>query len=253
LPAQLRALAGRALRVNRLSAGVVRLGWLWVGQKAQLFALCERPRPTPGRLVLKLVHVDGPPLGGYAKSAHLLRWQSVRDQARLEGVFDLLLVRRGCLTETARFSLFLEIDGQLCTAPDREVYDGVARRSLLSGFPKPARVMRLTLTDLRRASRIILVNSVRGALEVHQVVNANGVEVWPRATCGKAEGLGQERGPHLPAGGPTRVGGTANGRSGVENRIGLHTRAHRYIKERGEEGRSGEPGCGSDTPLPIMV
>ena len=117
----LEELAHRAIRKNGMRRGVVRIGLHGGVRTMAPFALCEPPRPTPRHPVLQLVHVDHAPLGGYAKSRHHLRWNSFRDEATARGVFDLLVVRRGRLTETGRCNLFLELDGRLCTPPDSEI------------------------------------------------------------------------------------------------------------------------------------
>lgn len=175
---RLRAMVERVLRVNRLHSGVIRLGWLFSERSLVPFALCEAQRPVPEGVVLQLVHVDGPPMGRYAKSAHQLRWESFRHQAQAAGVFDVLVIRRGWITETARFSVFLELDGCLCTPPATEVFGGVAREGLLADSGAVTREKPLTFSHLARASRIVLANSVRGAFDVAQVVDQAGRTVW---------------------------------------------------------------------------
>lgn len=178
----LEELAHRAIGKNRMRRGVVRIGLHGAVGEIVPFVLCEPPRPTPQHPVLQLVHVDHAPLGEYAKSHHQLRWRSFRDQATALGVFDLLLVRRGRLTETGRFNLFLEVDGHLCTPPASEVFAGLARGLLLQATGRAARVRPLAVADLMAARRIVLTNSVRGVLAVSLVRDAIGRVIWKSHT-----------------------------------------------------------------------
>jgi branched-subunit amino acid aminotransferase/4-amino-4-deoxychorismate lyase len=183
---RLEELADRAIGKNRMRRGVVRIGLQGGVGEIVPFALCEPPRPTPQHPVLQLVHVDHGPLGGYAKSHHQLRWRSFRDQATALGVFDLLVVRRGRLTETGRFNLFLEVDGQLCTPPASEVFAGLARSLLLQAVGSEARVRPLAVADLVAARRIMLTNSVRGVLAVSLVRDAIGRVIWKGGTSAES-------------------------------------------------------------------
>ncbi len=176
--ATLRAAVAEVIRANRALSCVIRLGWL-AGGVARPFALCEKARRTPGTIVLQVTHAVGPPLGRYAKSSHVFRWQSLRDQAARAGVFDLLVVREGRLTETSRFNVFLELDGRWCTPPDGEVFCGIARESLLADDRTATRVMPLDLSHLAASSRILLFNSVRGCLAVSRVLDSAGGTFWP--------------------------------------------------------------------------
>lgn len=175
----LRDLVKQVLQANRLSAGVIRLGWLADERSIETFALCEPTRLVPRRVVLKLVEVEGPPVGRYAKSAHHLRWDSYRHQALRAGVFDVLAVRRGWLTECTRFNLFLELEGRLCTPPENEVFCGIAREGLLADRRVSTSEQPLTISHLVRASRVMLLNSVRGWIEADLVVDPAGRKVWP--------------------------------------------------------------------------
>lgn len=189
----LRSTVASVIRLNREASCVLRLGWLVERGKARPFVLCEPPRAIPGHIVLQLVHAAGAPLGGYAKGQQLFRWQSLRDQAGHAGVFDVLLVREGFLTETSRFNLFLDLDGRLCTPPDREVFCGIARRALLDDAKVKTRVVPLQLSQLAAASRVLLVNSVRRPLEVSRVLDSAGGTVWPRQ--GNAGAWSQQSSP----------------------------------------------------------
>lgn len=163
------------VQANRLGSAVIRLGWFFA-QPHHPFAFCEPPRRSPRRVVLRLVLTDGAPRGGYTKSSHTLRWHSFREQARQSKVFDLLPVRGGFLTETGRFNVFLELDGRWWTPPDSEVFCGLARHALLSAHEH--RTRKLTLAHLARATRVVLVNSVRGQVEAFSVQDPRGQEIW---------------------------------------------------------------------------
>ena len=85
-------------------------------------------------------------------------------------------MRRGRLTETSRFNLLLELNGRLYTPPDAEVFSGLARRGLLSASRVFTR--NLTVSDLAKSSRVLLINSVRGPLDITQVVDPAGETIW---------------------------------------------------------------------------
>lgn len=176
----LREAVTAVIRANGAPSCVIRLGWLAGGGEARLFALCERARRTPGSIVLQVAFAVGPPRGRYAKSSQLFRWWSLRDQAVRTGVFDLLVVREGFLTESSRFNVFLELDGRLCTPPDTEVFCGIARSALLADSRTATSVMPLGLSQLAAASRVLLVNSVRGCLDVSGVLDPAGRVLWRR-------------------------------------------------------------------------
>ncbi|HCG19904.1 MAG TPA: hypothetical protein DER26_02770, partial [Verrucomicrobia bacterium] len=70
------------------------------------------------------------------------------------------------LTEGARSNIVLELDGRLYTPPvSCGLLGGVGRADLLARGICTERV--LTRDDLRRATRVFCINSVRGLVEVH--------------------------------------------------------------------------------------
>ena len=81
-------------------------------------------------------------------------------------IFEVLLHNEaGELTEFTRGNLVLEIDGQRYTPPPGcGLLDGVWRRELLETRSITERP--LTLADLKRARRILFINSLRGEFEV---------------------------------------------------------------------------------------
>jgi para-aminobenzoate synthetase/4-amino-4-deoxychorismate lyase len=78
----------------------------------------------------------------------------------------ILWNERGELTEATIANLVLELDGELVTPPvSSGLLPGVYRRWLLQRGMVQERI--LTRIDLSRASRVFLVNSVRGQYEVN--------------------------------------------------------------------------------------
>ncbi len=100
--------------------------------------------------------------------------------ARLAGFFDVLFTNEdGLLTEGAISNVFVCLAGVWHTPPleRRDVLPGVWRRHFVT--ETSARETALRLDDLRRADRIVVGNSVRGAIEVEAVVTREGV-LWTR-------------------------------------------------------------------------
>jgi branched-subunit amino acid aminotransferase/4-amino-4-deoxychorismate lyase len=180
---RLHHLVEQAVLSHGLREGIIRLGWHTQAEGPRPFALCEPPRPLPARLILRVVHVEGPPLGRYAKSRHVLRWRSLQRQAAASGEFDVLVVRQDRLTETSRCNLFLELGDHLCTPPASEVFCGIARAALLADPTVATRVRPLALCELAAARRIVLANSVRGYLEASRVLDARGRAIWSRESA----------------------------------------------------------------------
>jgi len=90
------------------------------------------------------------------------------------GFFDALYLNlRGEVTECAICNFVIEIDGKLYTPPlECGLLPGIWRASLLAEGRVEERV--LTLDDLRRATRVVVGNSVRGAIEVGSIEVGDG-------------------------------------------------------------------------------
>jgi para-aminobenzoate synthetase/4-amino-4-deoxychorismate lyase len=122
------------------------------------------PAPGPVRVALARTPVDpeGPFL--YHKTTH----RRVYEQARAErpGYDDVLLWNvRGELTESTIANLVVELDGVACTPPvSSGLLPGTYRGWLLDTGQVVERVVRVE--DLARATRVELVNSVRGRTPV---------------------------------------------------------------------------------------
>ncbi|HEX8559623.1 MAG TPA: aminodeoxychorismate synthase component I [Pyrinomonadaceae bacterium] len=99
---------------------------------------------------------------------HKTTRRGVYDERRAErpGVFDVLLWNEeGELTEFTNGNVVVELDGRRWTPPRASgLLAGTFRAELLRGGEVAERV--LTRADLARASRLWLVNSVRGRVEV---------------------------------------------------------------------------------------
>ena len=94
------------------------------------------------------------------RRSHLdLAWREAKEAGNDEVLF---LNERGELTETAIHNLFVFLDGTWVTPPvSSGLLPGVMRDELLRRL-HGARERVLTLDDVRRAERIVLVNSIRG-------------------------------------------------------------------------------------------
>lgn len=91
------------------------------------------------------------------------------ERARLKGVvggYDVLFLNeRGDVCEGGITNIFVELDGKMMTPPlSCGVLPGVMRAKLIEEWGCEERI--LTVDDLKRSSRIILSNAVRGAVEV---------------------------------------------------------------------------------------
>jgi para-aminobenzoate synthetase/4-amino-4-deoxychorismate lyase len=94
------------------------------------------------------------------------RYDAAWRAAEAAGAFDTLFCNRaGELTEGARSSLFVKLDGRWYTPPlSAGVLPGVMRGVLLEDPAWQATERSLTLEDLRRAEQVVICNALRGAL-----------------------------------------------------------------------------------------
>ena len=94
------------------------------------------------------------------------RYDAAWRAAEAQGAFDMLFCNeRGELTEGARSSLFVKLDGRWVTPPlSAGLLPGVMRAVLLADPAWDARERSLTLDDLRAAQEIVVCNSLRGVL-----------------------------------------------------------------------------------------
>ena len=116
----------------------------------------------------------------YHKTTHRLAYDQDLQAARKAGYFDVLYTNlRGELTECSITNLALEIDGEWMTPSlDCGLLPGIWRKNLLAARLATQRI--LTFADLARATRVVIGNSVRGAIEVMRVENDRQEAIWPK-------------------------------------------------------------------------
>ena len=119
---------------------------------------------TPMRFVISDEPVDRNDRTLYHKLSDRSKYS--KRKARHPGVYDVLLQNEQCeLTEFSTGNLLLEIDGVRVTPPlDCGLLPGVLRDELLERREISERV--LLLRDLLHATRIWVINSLRGLVEL---------------------------------------------------------------------------------------
>ena len=124
------------------------------------------PPHEPVALLLSARRTDPTDIFLYHKTTRRHAYDEDLRAARQRGYFDVLYVNiRGEVTEGAITNVVAEIDGKWYTPPlECGLLPGLWRQSLLDAGQVTERV--LTLDDLRRATRVVVGNSVRGGLEV---------------------------------------------------------------------------------------
>jgi len=90
------------------------------------------------------------------------------DEARAAGAYDVLFLNeRGELAEASRHNVFIERGGRLLTPPIASgALPGVARAALLADPSARASEAVLRVDDVMTAERVLLVNALRGAVDV---------------------------------------------------------------------------------------
>ena len=101
-------------------------------------------------------------------------WRNAKDRGFFDVIYANLDVR---ITEGAITNILVEVEGQWYTPP--------LECGLLPGLWRQAKLVRgeakeraLTREDLRRATRIIVGNSVRGEIDVAKIEDESGETVW---------------------------------------------------------------------------
>jgi para-aminobenzoate synthetase/4-amino-4-deoxychorismate lyase len=124
------------------------------------------PLSEPVKLLLATQPTDADDLFLRHKTSVRDGYDAAWRAAEAQGAFDMLFCNRaGELTEGARSSLFVKLDGRWYTPPlAAGVLPGVMRGLLLEDLTWQASERRLTLDDLRRAERVAVCNSLRGLL-----------------------------------------------------------------------------------------
>jgi para-aminobenzoate synthetase/4-amino-4-deoxychorismate lyase len=142
-----------------------------------------KPLAEPVRLLLAAQPTDAGDLFLRHKTTVRDRYDAAWRAAEAQGAFDALFCNRdGEVTEGARSSLFVQLDGRWFTPPlAAGVLPGVMRSVLLEDPVWKATERRLTLDDLRRAERIVVCNALRGPLTAIVEWQAPAIETAPAA------------------------------------------------------------------------
>lgn len=117
------------------------------------------------RLCLAQTPVDPVNVFLYHKTTHRTLYDHAMTEARASGCDDAILYNNnGRITETCIGNLVLALDGRLVTPPEKDgLLNGTYRRRLLErGILQEETV---TLDALKRASRVWVINSVRGWIQ----------------------------------------------------------------------------------------
>ena len=132
------------------------------------------PMAEPVRLLLAPHPAEVDPLFLQHKTTVRAEYDNAWRAAESQGAFDTLFCnRQGEVTEGARSSLFVKLDGRWFTPPlTAGLLPGVMRSVLLDDLQWRATERRLTLDDLRAAEEIIACNSLRGAMRAQIVWTA---------------------------------------------------------------------------------
>lgn len=154
--------AGReATRMNLLKVRLL------LDQEGDLQGSLERVIPVqqPVPVALSGERVDSRDIWLYHKTTHRPLYSAAQEICRKSPLFDLLFRNeKEELTEGSISNLFLRIDNEWLTPhANCGLLPGVMRSCLIETLP--AREAVLKLEDLLRASRILVSNSVQGALE----------------------------------------------------------------------------------------
>jgi para-aminobenzoate synthetase / 4-amino-4-deoxychorismate lyase len=127
--------------------------------------------PPPG--TLPAVRIAGSTVrSGAWHQAHKTTYRPLYDQglqlAASEGLWDLLFFNeRNELVEGARSSVFVRLDGRLCTPPlESGALPGVMRARLLADRTIEAIERTISRLELQRAQQIYLCNAARGLFQV---------------------------------------------------------------------------------------
>lgn len=130
-------------------------------QTAPLAALQE-----PVRLFLAKQHTNADALLLRHKTTLRATYDAAWRAAEAQGAFDALFCNeRGELTEGARSSLFLKLDGRWYTPPlSAGLLPGVMRAALLDDPIWQAGERTMTVDDLHAAEEIVVCNALRGVL-----------------------------------------------------------------------------------------
>jgi para-aminobenzoate synthetase/4-amino-4-deoxychorismate lyase len=116
------------------------------------------------------------------KTTDRLLYDEELEKVRIDGFIEVLFENTdGYITEGAFTNIFLLLpDGWKTPPVTSGLLPGIWREMFLS--EKSAMEVPLTPADLKAASRIIIGNSVRGAVEIDEIVDPEGQLVFSRET-----------------------------------------------------------------------
>ena len=124
------------------------------------------PLPGPVKVLLAQQPMLADDLFLHHKTTVRERYDTAWRTAEAQGAFDMLFFNtRDELTEGARSSVFVKLDGRWHTPPlSCGVLPGVMRAVLLADPAWNAHEKILTIDDLRHADAIVICNALRGAM-----------------------------------------------------------------------------------------
>lgn len=122
--------------------------------------------PVPVTVLLGAAPVKMDPLFLRHKTTHRVEYDAAWQCAEKSGAFDVLFFNdQGELTEGARSSVFVQLDGRWYTPPLAcGLLPGVMRSVLLADPAWAATEKVLTRNDLHSAQAVVVCNALRGAL-----------------------------------------------------------------------------------------
>ena len=171
-----RAAADIDSRADELTAGQARVRLLLSkdGSCRAEWSDAGAPATEPVKLLLVSRRIDPADIFLYHKTTRREAFDADFAEARARGCFDALhLNTRDEITECSITNIIVELDGKWYTPPlDSGLLPGIWRAQVLAVGKAAERV--LTLADLRRATGIIVGNSVRGPIPVASITTDLG-------------------------------------------------------------------------------
>jgi para-aminobenzoate synthetase/4-amino-4-deoxychorismate lyase len=144
------------------------------------------PPPRPW-VIVAAQSIRSDNLFQYHKSNHRQAYDAIGAELARCDLYDaIFLNERGEVAEASRHNVIIERDGRWFTPPvSAGILNGVMRQILLEQGRHDIREAVLYPEDLRRADRVLLVNSVRGIVEVTLVDDAAPDQPWQAAVCSR--------------------------------------------------------------------
>lgn len=136
------------------------------------------------RIRISSVRIDPADLIRQHKTTDRALYDDELARARSEGCAEILFLNtEGHITEGAFTNIFIFLkDGWVTPSVSCGLLPGIWRKRYLAEVS--AREVPLTPLDLGRASRIVIGNSVRGTIEVDEIVDEKGIVLFSRKELG---------------------------------------------------------------------